>query len=59
MESHRVNSIISGSEAHRYTVHLPCRDTKTEADYSYYLVYSIFGLRVPNYGTYSNILLRN
>ena len=28
MESHRVNSIISG-EAHRYTVHLPCRDTKT------------------------------
>ena len=28
MESHRVNSIISG-DAHRYTVHLPCRDTKT------------------------------
>ena len=49
MESHKVNSIISG-EAHALHCKLTlvtCRDTKTKV----HLLYSSFGLRVPDYGT--------
>ena len=50
MESHRVNCIKSGRSPtlHCTLALVTCRDTKTKADL---LLYSIFGLRVPDYGT--------
>ena len=51
MESHKVNSIISRIN-HRYTVHLLLHvGIPKQKQTSYYGVYSIFGLRVPDYRT--------
>ena len=45
MESHRVNSICALTNINHHV------GTPKQKQTSYYLVYSTFGLRVPDYGT--------